>query len=126
MSKLPFIIAVDFDGTLVQDEYPSIGAKIERVFNEVKRWKSHGHKIVLWTCRDGVQLQEAIDWCNQQGLYFDAVNENIIETKKMFNNDTRKVYANIYLDDKAIRPGLLDVFHNTDPTSIKPWRSKVK
>lgn len=122
MVKLPFIIAVDFDGTLVEDKYPEIGPKIDLVFEAVKRWKRMGYKIVLWTCRDGEPLKEAVSFCLNNGLVFDAVNRNIPEVVELFQNDTRKVYANFYLDDKNMRPAILEAIGNFDPEEFKPWR----
>lgn len=103
MSKLPYIIAVDFDGTLVEDEFPNIGKPRPQVWVDLIRAQRHGAKVVLWTSRDGRQLVEAIDFCTMNGLYFDSINANIPEVQRMFNNDTRKVYANEYWDDKAVK-----------------------
>jgi histidinol phosphatase-like enzyme len=100
MDKLPFIVAVDFDGTLVRDSFPNIGEKNDEVFRLVKHWANRGYKIVLWTCRDGQYLDDAVAFCSKHGLEFDAVNRNIPEVVKLFNNDTRKVYADVYVDDK--------------------------
>lgn len=100
MALLPKIVAVDFDGTLVEDKYPKIGQPILAVFDVVKGLKANGVKVILWTCRDGKYLEEAVNCCRSLGLEFDAINENIEETKTLFGNDTRKVYANLYIDDK--------------------------
>lgn len=104
MAMLPPIIAVDFDGTLAKDEYPNIGEANLELFEAIAEFKTQGWKIVLWTCRDGEQLFKAVHFCLQHGLTFDAVNENIAEVKHLFNNDTRKIYANLYIDDKARTP----------------------
>lgn len=121
MKKLPLIIAVDFDGTLVMDKYPDIGAKNESLFYDVCLWKSMGYKIILWTCRDGYHLDKAVEYCREQGLEFDSVNKNIPEVIEMFNNDTRKIYANMYIDDKNLKPSIPHVFRNYDPKDFKPW-----
>ena len=102
MAKLPKILAVDFDGTLVQDKFPLIGEKNDAVFAQVKAIQDKGWKIVLWTCRVGKQLHEATRYCLAEGLFFDAVNENIQEVQDLFEGDTRKVYADKYLDDKNL------------------------
>lgn len=102
MATLPYIIAVDFDGTLVTDEFPEIGQPIKYTWDRLWQAKSAGAKIILWTSRDNEHLQKAIDFCALRGFEFDAVNDNLPECKKMFSNDTRKVYANEYWDDKAI------------------------
>lgn len=103
MSTLPYIIAVDFDGTLVEDDFPGIGRPRMWVWDELLRAQEHGVKIILWTSRDNGRLKEAVEFCTARGLHFDAINDNLDECKIMFNNDTRKVYANEYWDDKAIR-----------------------
>jgi hypothetical protein len=100
-ASIPRIIACDFDGTLVTDEFPKIGKRILSTWDALEQEIMMGTKIILWTCRDGENLAEAIRFCGAHGLIFDAVNENIKETKELFNNDTRKVFADEYWDDKA-------------------------
>ena len=104
MSKynLPKILAVDFDGTLCEDNYPEIGKPREDIIGLVQSYRKKGYKIVLWTCRNREALAQAVAWCKEHGLEFDAVNENIPETKELFGGDTRKVFADKYLDDKNI------------------------
>ena len=102
MATLPYIIAVDFDGTLVEDEFPDIGKKRAWVWNELKQAQERGAKLILWTSRDHDRLKDAVEYCAQQGLHFDAINRNLDECQVLFNNDTRKVYANEYWDDKAV------------------------
>ena len=102
MDTLPYIIAVDFDGTLVEDKFPEIGAPREHVWADLKEAQDSGAKIILWTSRDHERLKEAVEYCVSRGLHFDAINSNLDECQVMFNNDTRKVYANEYWDDKAI------------------------
>lgn len=99
---LPYIIAIDFDGTLVEDRFPEIGAKREWVWIRALRARKEGKKLILWTSRDNGNLKKAVEFCEEQGLIFDAVNENLEEVRTLFNNDTRKVYADEYWDDKAI------------------------
>lgn len=102
MNQLPYIVAVDFDGTLVEDKFPEIGRPIEKTWELLRKCQEAGVKIILWTCRDHERLKDALDFCNERGLFFDAVNENLPECRAMFNNDTRKVYANEYWDDKSV------------------------
>lgn len=100
--KLPKILAVDFDGTLCEDAYPEIGKPNTNVIGLVQSYRQQGWRIVLWTCRNREALDAAVAWCSQQGLEFDAVNTNIPEVQEMFGGDTRKVFADVYLDDKNI------------------------
>ena len=102
MSKLPYIVAVDFDGTLCEDAFPEIGAPKEDMIQLIKTYKEIGCKIILWTCRNREHLIRAVDWCMDQGLEFDAVNHNLPELQEMFGGDTRKVFADIYIDDKNV------------------------
>lgn len=100
-SNFPPILAVDFDGTLVQDEFPSIGKINQRVWDEVVHAQRQGYKIILWTCRSGEALKDAVDFCSGNGLHFDAINENIDEVKVLYGGDTRKVFADMYIDDRC-------------------------
>lgn len=103
-SKLfPPIVAVDFDGTLVTNKYPYLGEPIVPVIEAIKRLRDCGWKTILWTCRTGDQLDEAIGFCKSFGLEFDEVNRNLPEVREYFGGDTRKVFANIYVDDKSAR-----------------------
>ena len=102
-SDLPKIIAVDFDGTLVEDKWPEIGEPNKEMFEFLKYLqKEHNIKLILWTSRTDRHLINAIEFCKAQGIEFDAINENIPEVKALTGRDTRKVYADIYLDDKSI------------------------
>ena len=104
MSTRPRIYAVDFDGTLCENNFPYIGAPIPRVIEFVKRQKADGNIIILWTCRAGQHLSDAVAWCENQGLIFDYVNENVKENVAMYGGDTRKIFADVYIDDKTLLP----------------------
>lgn len=101
------IIAVDFDGTLCRSVWPVIGAPNVALINYIKARQKRGDKFILWTCREGKKLEEAVEWCKAHGLKFDAVNNNLPEKKKRFGNDPRKIFADEYWDDKAL--GIFDV-----------------
>lgn len=101
-SSLPKIVAVDFDGTIVKDNYPEIGEPNLNMVAVLKNLSKLGVKLILWTCRDDDLAQEAVEFCKSYGLEFNAVNENVIESKTLTGNDNRKVYADLYIDDKAI------------------------
>ena len=98
------IIAVDFDGTLCASAYPDIGAPNIPLIDLLIARRRNGCRVLLWTCRAGEQLEAAVAWCRMFGLEFDAVNENLPEMSEMFGNETRKIYADVYLDDKSARP----------------------
>ena len=98
------IIAVDFDGTLCENAWPGIGEARGSVIDYVLGEQMTGAKLILWTCRKGERLQEAVKWCAARGLAFDAVNENLPEIVERFGGDCRKVFADEYLEDKAVLP----------------------
>lgn len=93
------IIAVDFDGTLCENAWPDIGAPNVELIDFLKQRKEQGNKLILWTMREGRDLLNALYWCADYGLTFDAVNDNDEDLKKRYNNNPRKVFANWYIDD---------------------------
>ena len=95
------IVAVDFDGTLSLDsQYPNIGRFNTHLYEALMKLKGIGWSIVLWTCREGKELKEAVEWCKMNGLEFDAINEN--PSHVPFKS--RKVVADMYIDDRAYMP----------------------
>lgn len=98
------IIAVDFDGTLCTDCYPKIGEANGRLIRTLKELQRVGDRIILWTCRQGQILEEALRFCGAWGLEFDAVNENLPEIIRRYGSDSRKIYADIYIDDHSRNP----------------------
>lgn len=97
------IIAVDFDGVLVVDQFPYIGTPNYRMINFVKSLIEEGHEVVLWTSRVGEPLSDALTWCDKQGINFCAVNDNAPSNKAKYQaqypQGTRKVSADVYIDD---------------------------
>lgn len=98
------IIAVDFDGTLVEHKYPTIGETIPYVLEFVRQAKSSGNKFILFTCRSGKELSDAVQWCIDNGIAPDAVNDDVEEVKNsdFGRSKSCKPFANIYLDDRAV------------------------
>jgi len=96
------IIAVDFDGTLHTGTYPNIGEPRPGAEEYMKKLKDDGHYLILWTCREGDLLLEAINWCLSQNIPFDRVNDHEPENKAKYGGTTRKIYADLYVDDKQI------------------------
>lgn len=96
------IWAVDFEGTITtRRRYPNIGEPNISVIELLKMARLRGVRVILWTCREGEYLTNALEWCKGYGLEFDAVNENIPEAVEYLGHDTRKVLADIYIDDKS-------------------------
>lgn len=91
------IIAVDFDGTLHTGTWPEIGEVNMTVFNFCRNEQLNGSRLILWTNRTGKQLEDAVAWCKERGLEFDAVNENLPELIELYGNDCRKINAAGYL-----------------------------
>ena len=98
-------IAVDFDGTLCFSKWPELGAPNMPLIQRLIALRNSGAcKLILWTCREGELLDNAVFWCAQQGLTFDAINENLAETKAYWGNDSRKISYDILIDDKSCQP----------------------
>lgn len=95
------IIAVDFDGVLVSDKFPEIGEPDWEMVSAVWRLGFTKHELVLYTCRVGKRLDEAVQWCNKHNLKFACVNANTTSNLAKYGTDPRKVYADVYIDDRA-------------------------
>ncbi len=96
------IIAVDFDGTIVNHEFPRIGKEIPFAIDTLKRIQlSHEHQLILWTVREGELLNEAVEFCRSRGLEFYAVNNNYPEEIKK-TNEPRKLKADLFIDDRNL------------------------
>ena len=107
------VIAVDFDGTLCEDAFPEIGKPHETLINDLKRCrKENSDKLILWTCRCGEYLDKAVKWCKEQGLIFDAVNENVPDIIAKYGDGGPKVFADLYIDDRSIHPLALRMFND--------------
>ncbi len=98
----PYIIAVDFDGTLCENHWPKIGRENKELLEVLSFLRQLGALSVLWTCREGEDLEMALEWCDARGLRFDAVNENCPCVMEHFQWNTRKVHADEYWDDRAV------------------------
>lgn len=96
------IIAIDFDGTLHDGEFPNIGAPLDGATEYVNKLKNDNHYIIIWTCRNAERLTEAINWLIEQNIPFDRVNDHEPESKRKYKSDSRKVYAHLYVDDKQV------------------------
>ena len=94
-------IAVDFDGTIVDHEYPQIGKEKLFAFQTLKELEKMGARLILWTFRHGKELEEAVEFCRVNGIEFYAVIRNYPE--EIFDeNVSRKIDADIYIDDKNL------------------------
>lgn len=96
-------IAVDFDGTIVTHEYPRIGKEIPFAIQTLKMLASEGHRLILWSVREGSLLEEAVNWCRERGLEFYAVNKDFPEEDVDKNmRYSRKLKADVWIDDRNV------------------------
>ncbi len=96
------IIAVDFDGTLHDGVYPDIGNPFPCSIYVMQQLKDKGHYLIIWTCRNGDRLTDAINWLLENNIPFDRVNDHEPENNAKYGGSTRKVYAHLYIDDKQV------------------------
>ncbi|WP_242131539.1 BT0820 family HAD-type phosphatase [Aestuariivivens marinum] len=95
------IIAVDFDGTIVEDLYPKIGKPIRFAFETLKKLQENGHRLILWSYRSGKRLDEAVAFCKKNGIHFYAINKSFPEEQHT-NEQSRKIHADIFIDDRNL------------------------
>ena len=96
------IISIDFDGTIAADQYPDIGTPNLKLIILLRLLRLKGCELILWTCREGKELEEAVKWCESYNLHFDAINDNTRRAKERWGNNPRKVGADFYIDDKNV------------------------
>tara|TARA_R110000787_G_scaffold71771_3_gene159819 strand:+ start:16152 stop:16547 length:396 start_codon:yes stop_codon:yes gene_type:complete len=94
-------IAVDFDGTIVDDAYPKVGKEKLFAFETLKKLQEKGHRLILWTYRSGRTLEEAVEFCKENGITFYSVNNSFPE--EIFEDKySRKINADVFIDDRNI------------------------
>jgi len=99
--KPSLVIAIDFDGTIVEHRYPFIGKIRPFAFETLEALQVNGHRLILWSHRAGNKLEEAVKFCKSHGIEFYAVNKNYPE--EVWNeHDSRKILADIYIDDRNL------------------------
>lgn len=96
------VIAVDFDGTIVEHRYPEIGKEIPFATTTLKMLINERHRLILWTVRQGALLDEAVEWCRERGVEFYAVNKNFPEEQVENGGGYSKVDADMFIDDKNL------------------------
>ena len=97
------VIAVDFDGTIVEHRYPSIGKELPFAIDTLRQLAAEGHRLILWTVREGQYLDDAVEFCRSRGLEFYAVNRDYPEEEQERNNHfTRKLKADLWIDDRNL------------------------
>ena len=111
------IIAVDFDGTIVEHRYPAIGRERLFAFDTLKALQKDHHQLILWTYRSGKELEEAVEFCRKNGVEFYAVNKNYPEEEFDEKTMSRKIQADIYIDDRNVGglPGWGEIWQMLNP-----------
>lgn len=106
-------LAIDFDGTIVEDAYPSIGKAKTFAFETLKKLQSEGYRLILWTYRSGKYLDEAVEFCRKNGIEFYAVNSSF--EGEIFDSETqsRKIDADLFIDDRNLGgfPGWGEIYN---------------
>ena len=115
------IIAIDFDGTIVEDNYPEIGKLKPFAKWVINALRHEGYYMILWTSRSGIELLRAVEFLAKEGITFDAINESNPENIAQYGRDTRKIFADLYIDDKMLTPlqswnEIYDLIHQRLPT----------
>jgi hypothetical protein len=120
-------IAVDFDGTIVEHEYPDIGKEKLFAFLTLRELNKKGARLILWTFRFGKELEEAVEFCRTNGVEFYAINKNYPE--EVFNESvSRKIDADVFIDDKNIGgfPGWSGVWQMLNPFELEQKEAERK
>jgi len=110
------VIAVDFDGTIVEHNFPGIGREMLFAFDTLKELQKKGHRIILWTFRTGKYLDEAVAYCHKNGIDFYAVNKSFPE-EELSKDVPRKIQADLFIDDRNLGgfPGWSKVWQMLHP-----------
>jgi hydroxymethylpyrimidine pyrophosphatase-like HAD family hydrolase len=113
-------IAIDFDGTIVEHQYPEIGKEKLFAFRTLKELEKKGARLILWTFRTGKELEDAVEFCRKNGIEFYAVNKNYPE-EVLDDTVSRKIDADIYIDDKNLEgfPGWSEVWQIMFPFELE-------
>lgn len=124
----PLKIAVDFDGTIVEHKYPEIGKEIMFAFQTLRALQKQNHQLILWTYRSGKELDDAVEYCRRNGVEFYAINSSYPEEEFDEDYDSRKIDADIFIDDRNIG-GLLpwgEVYQLINPQEKPTLEEELK
>lgn len=115
------IIAIDFDGTVSRGKYPAIDGLQPYAKEVINRLFANGHYLIINTCRSGDQLLEAINFMLQKGIMFHRVNDNHPDETAKYNNNSRKLNADVYIDDRNLGgfPGWLQAEKEIQITELE-------
>ena len=97
------VIAVDFDGTIVENRSPEIGDERTFATDTLRMLAKDKHQLILWSCREGKLLDDAVAWCRERGVEFWAVNKDYPEEEETKNSYfSRKIKADMFIDDRQV------------------------
>ena len=124
----PLKIAVDFDGTIVEHKYPEIGKEILFALETLRALQDQGHQLILWTFRSGKELDEAVEYCRRNGVEFYAVNASYPEEVFDEDYDSRKIDADIFIDDRNIGglPSWGEIYQILNPNENPTLEEEVR
>lgn len=122
------LIAVDFDGTIVEDAYPKIGKPMLFAFETLKQLEKDGHRLILWTYRNGRKLDQAVEFCRENGIEFYAVNCSYPSEDHRDPDVSRKINADIFIDDRNVGgfPGWGELYHMISKRELEMKTKKKK
>ena len=126
--QTPLKIAVDFDGTIVEHKYPEIGKEILFAFDTLKALQKQKHQLILWTYRSGKELDEAVEFCRQNGVEFYAINASYPEEEFDEDFSSRKIEADLFIDDRNIGglPSWGEIYQMINPAVAPTLQEELK
>ena len=99
------ILAIDFDGTIVEDQFPGIGKMVPGAKEAINELYAMGYEIIIWTSRTHIRMLEAVEWLAKNGIKYHRINESSPANLRMYGNvDSRKIFADMYIDDRGLHP----------------------
>jgi len=126
--QIPLKIAVDFDGTIVEHRYPEIGKELLFAFDTLKALQKQKHQLILWTYRAGKELEEAVEYCRENGIEFYAVNKSYPEEEFDEEYASRKIEADLFIDDRNVggMPGWGEIYQMINPQERPRLEDELK
>lgn len=118
------IISIDYDDTIVHADYPNIGTIKPHAREVINNLYNEGHFIIIWTCRSGEHESAAAQYLIEMGVKFHHINENHPENIVQYDSDSRKIFADIYIDDKQLG-GLPESWIDID-TQLREQLKRIK
>lgn len=96
---MKLIIAIDFDGTIAKTEYPLIIGLMPHAKEVINKLSDEGHIIIVNSCRANQPAEMMRRFLDDHGILYHHINENSPHRIQTYGSDTRKISADIYIDD---------------------------